>query len=88
MTKEREILEAGRQMFKSKYPGNYGYKAGMLKEIRKEGKRTGKYPSIPKLKEYKKVLLSKGLKEYTIEGVKVIALNEKNAIRKYNKLSK
>ena len=29
---------------------------------------------------------AKGLKEFNISGIKIVALNEKNAIRKFNKL--
>ena len=37
---------------------------------------------------YKDILLKKGLKEYTFDGITVIALNEKNAKRKIKKLKK
>jgi hypothetical protein len=33
-------------------------------------------------------LKAKGLKEFWIKGVCIVALNEKNAIKKYNKLNK
>ena len=40
-----------------------------------------------RLKEHKReLLLKRGLKEFTIDGYTVIALNEKNATRKIKKL--
>ena len=36
----------------------------------------------------REVMLKKGLKEFTINGVTVLALNEKNAKRKINNLQK
>jgi hypothetical protein len=38
--------------------------------------------------KYKKLLLKKGLKEFEIEGIKILALNKKNAIKKFKKLNK
>ena len=35
----------------------------------------------------KKKLIPKGCKVYDIEGVEIVALNEKSAIKKYNKLT-
>ena len=41
-----------------------------------------------RLKKHKQdLLLKRGLKEFTIDGHTVLALNEKNAIRKINKLT-
>lgn len=37
-------------------------------------------------KRYKQILLKKGLREFTIDGIKVCAINEKNAKRKVAKL--
>ena len=34
---------------------------------------------------YIEIQLKRGLKEFKIKGEKIIALNEKNAIKKYNK---
>lgn len=36
----------------------------------------------------KKLMLNKGLKEFTIDNITVIALNEKNAIRKIAKIKR
>ena len=36
----------------------------------------------------KHIVISKGCKVYNINGIEIIALNEKSAIRKYNKINK
>jgi hypothetical protein len=42
-----------------------------------------------KIKErYKKILLKKGIKEYTFGNITVLALNEKNAKRKISNIEK
>ena len=69
--------------FIAKYPGNYGVKVGKLKETRKKGKRTGKYPPITKIKTTEEVMLARGLKKFEINGQTIIALNQRNAERKY-----
>lgn len=92
MTKEQEVHLTLKQMLKQKYPGNYGVKIGMIKELRENissdpnGKlliRSGNYPSIKKFKSDEQVKLAKGLKKFDVNGQIIIALNEKNAIRKY-----
>jgi len=40
----------------------------------------------PKRTSKEELLLSKGLKVFYIDGVGIVALNEKNAIRKFNKM--
>ena len=41
-----------------------------------------------RLKKQKEIKLSRGLKEWDIDGITVIALNKKNAIRKANNIKK
>ena len=52
---------------------------------------------IEKIKKYREIWLKqreleikkkRGLKEFEIEGVKILALNYKNAIRKFNRFKK
>jgi hypothetical protein len=38
------------------------------------------------MEKYKKVMIKKGLSEFTIDGITVLALNRKNAQRKIDKL--
>ena len=72
-----------------RYPGNYGVKIGIIKELRNDDKRTGEYPFITKFKSYEDVKLSKGLKKFEVNGQVLVALNKKNAIRKYkNQINK
>ena len=54
-------------------------------ELTEEQKEYIKKIREEKAKERK---LQRGLKEWNIDGIKVIALNEKNAIRKANKIKK
>jgi hypothetical protein len=42
----------------------------------------------PKKVNKPKKIIPKGCKEYNIDGKKIIALNEKSAVRKYNNLVK
>ena len=49
------------------------------------GKTTAEEILSRKRKE-KKLIVPNGMKEFEIEGIKILALNEKNAVKKYNKI--
>ena len=64
--------------------------SGLLSSVMQQqfdlGERNNLKPEDIDVKPKKK-LIPKGCKVYDIEGVEIVALNEKSAIKKYNKLT-
>lgn len=61
--------------------GHSNYRYALTKEEIEELKKA-------RANKAKQMLLDKGCKEFDIDGFKIIALNEKNAIRKINNIKK
>ncbi len=66
----------------------FGFNKGNLSQHKrgtaKEPKRATEHDRLRAKSKYEYNLLSRGCKQFTISGVTVIALNEKNAQRKVN----